>query len=179
MVKNSLFWGWRLRCKKRLFNHMTVILSKKRSNTNLIFERWHAFEKWKNWPFCKGYSKAKSSKQTYLVAEFRESKIIQKMTLNTHKICFMGKRTQKNTSNLKNDTILHYSCHDFEKWLKWPFCSVKSIVRARRSKMAHLGLNLKVSKHWKNDYRTTFKSFNAKKGLTLKKDKLLEKWWKC
>ena len=29
------------------------------------------------------------------MAEFRGSKIIQKMTLNTHKRCFMGKRTQK------------------------------------------------------------------------------------
>ena len=40
--------------------------------------------------------------------------------------------------------------------------------------MAFLGLNFKVSKHSKNDYRTTFQLFYAKKKLKLKKDKLLE-----
>ena len=53
---------------------------------------------------------AKSSTLTYLVAEFRGSKIIQKMILNTHKRCFMGKRTKKTKQlNLKYDTIFHYS----------------------------------------------------------------------
>ena len=56
--------------KKTLQSHDSYSTPKNRSNTNLIFEKWHAFEKWQNWPFCKGYSKAKSSKLTYLVAEF-------------------------------------------------------------------------------------------------------------
>ena len=43
------------------------------------------------------------------------------------------------------------------------------------SKMADLGLNFKVSKHWKNDCRTTFKSFNAKKGLNIKKEQTFGK----
>ena len=41
--------------------------------------------------------------------------------------------------------------------------------------MADLGLNFKVSKHWKNDCRTTFKSFNAKKGLNIKKEQTFGK----
>ena len=43
--------------------------------------------------------------------------------------------------------------------------------------MAYLGLNFKFSKHSKNDYRATFKSSYAKKGLKnliLRKDKLLK-----
>ena len=37
--------------------------------------------------------------------------------------------------------------------------------KTRRSKMTYLGLNFKVSKYSKNNYRTTFKLFRAKKGL--------------
>ena len=48
--------------------------------------------------------------------------------------------------------------------------------------MAYLGLNFKVSKHSKNDYKTTLKLFYAKKkdlkNLILKKRQTFEKWWK-
>ena len=53
--------------------------------------------------------------------------------------------------------------------------------KAKRSKMTYLGLNFKVSKYSKNNYRTTFKLFCAKKGLKkphIKKRQTFEKW-KC
>ena len=45
-----------------------LFYAKNGSNTNLIFETWHAFKKWQNWPFCKGY--------------LRWSRKIQKVTVN-------------------------------------------------------------------------------------------------
>ena len=41
---------------------ITVILAKNGSETHLIFKKCHHFE---NWPFCKGYSKAKWSTVIY------------------------------------------------------------------------------------------------------------------
>ena len=133
MVKNGLFWGGPLRCKKRLYNHMTVILHKKRLNTNLIIEKRHLWKVAKL-AFCKGYTKAKSSKLTYLVTEFQKSKIIQKMTLNTHKGCFMGKRTEKH--------LVFEKWHHFENW---PFCK-GMYNKAKWSIVVYFGSELERAK---------------------------------
>ena len=67
----------------------------------------------------------------------------------------MQKSAKKHTSSSKNDMIL--------KSGKTGHFVIYS--KAKRSKMAYLGLKIKVSKDSKNDYRTTFKLFYAKKGL--------------
>ena len=75
---------------------------------------------------------AKSSKLTYFVAEFRGSKIIQKMTLNTHQRCFTGKRTQE---------TLSIQWNHFENW---PFC--KGYSKAKWSIVFYLGSELEGAK---------------------------------
>ena len=55
------------------------------------------FRRWQKWPFCKGYSDAKSSRMTYLGDEFRWPRIIQKVTVNTQKRCFMRKTAWRAT----------------------------------------------------------------------------------
>ena len=83
--------GYKNHTKKSLSTHVRDGLGEKRPKIHKnIFKKWHHFEKWQKWPFCKGCSKAKSSKMPYLGDEFRWSRIIQKVTVNTHKRCFMG-----------------------------------------------------------------------------------------
>ena len=105
-LKTRVYYEQRRKSK----NNIRVALCQKTAGENTPHSKnGTIFKRWQKWPFCKGFSRAKSSKLTYLVAESRGSKIMQKMTVNTHKRCFMRKRTEKNTSNLKNDNILHYS----------------------------------------------------------------------
>ena len=63
--------GLTFKVQKTTLQSHDSYFTQKCSNTNLVFEKWLAFEKWQN---CKGYSKAKSSKLTYLVAEYEDQK---------------------------------------------------------------------------------------------------------
>ena len=117
---------------------------------NLVFKKWLHFE---NWPFCKGYSKAKWSIVVYFGSELQRAKSIQKRLCN-HITVLLCKNRLKNTLNVRQITR-------FWKVTKM----VILLSKAKRSKTAYLSLNFKVSKHSKNGNRTTFKSFYAKKGL--------------
>ena len=119
-------------------------------------EKWHAFDKWQNWPICKGYSKANSSKLTYIVATFRGSKIIQNDP--KHTVYFSGKRAPPKTLKFKrwHHFALVILC---EKRLKNTL-SIREIIsfwmlailqRLKQSKMVNNGLfwvgTLKSQKH--------------------------------
>ena len=95
--------------KNWLLTHIRDILGQKRLKIHLILKKWH-FEKWQKWPFSKGCSKAKSSKVTYLGDEFRRSRIMQKVTLNTHRDVLWEKQFEKPlVSFLKTAKIGHFA----------------------------------------------------------------------
>ena len=48
-------------CEKRFYKHITDLLSKKRLQKDLIFEKWDDFENWKNGHYAKGIAFAKWS----------------------------------------------------------------------------------------------------------------------
>ena len=78
-------------CQNPFYKSFAVVLCKKPLEKTLNIQKY--------WPLCQGYGKAKPAKLTYLVAEFRGSKIIQK--INTHNRCFIEKKTQKTLSILE------------------------------------------------------------------------------
>ena len=80
-------------CKKELYNHVKVLLCKKR----LIFEKWEDFENWQKWSPRKGYSLCK------IISSTQKIKMLTtcKKELYNHLKVLLCKRRFEKTANIR------------------------------------------------------------------------------
>ena len=93
------------RCEKRIFNHITGFLCKKRLRKHQIFEKWDDFEKR---PSCKGYSLWKI---VSLGQKLKLKKNMPKTILQSYYSCSVQRTAWENTRYKRNETILKNGHH--------------------------------------------------------------------
>ena len=95
--------------EKRLHQHITAVLFKKRSKKHLIFDKWDDFENRQKWPLWKGYSLCK------MVSLRQNIKLPQTCVkwLYKHITFVLCKRRLEKTANIRK-------IGRFGKLQKWP-----------------------------------------------------------
>ena len=92
-------------CKKRFFNHVRVVLCKKRLRKHQMFEKWDDFE---NRPSCKGCSLCK---MVSLGQKLTFKKTCDKRFFNHVRVVFCKRTAWENTKYSRNETILKIGHH--------------------------------------------------------------------
>ena len=90
-------WKMPKTCEKRFYNHIRVVVCKKRLQKHLIFEKWEHFENSQNWPRGKGYRLCKIAT---LGQKLKMPKTCEKRFYNHIRVVVCKKRLQK-TPNIR------------------------------------------------------------------------------